>query len=86
MANSVKTKSGGGIGWQGADINTNANWKSWLYFHSEHKKFAFKGWSNLHLLDNSQFETTGVHKGGFGTTIFYKSTQAALEKDKKGGL
>ena len=78
--------SKGGIGWQGADINTNKNWKNWLYIHEEHKKYAFSKWNNQHLLDQSVFESVSVHKGTFGTTVIYKSTSYSYKISSTGNL
>ncbi|MBF7090177.1 hypothetical protein IUY40_01290 [Flavobacterium sp. ALJ2] len=78
--------SEGGIGWQGADICTNENWKKWLFIHSEHKKNAFKNWSNFYTLEESFFESVSVFKGDFGTTIIYKSTSFSYENNPTGNL
>ena len=78
--------SKGGIGWQGADINTNKNWKNWLYIHDEHKKYAFSKWNNQHSLDKSVFESVSVHKGSFGTTVIYKSTSYSYKISSTGNL
>ncbi|WP_316635346.1 PAAR-like protein [uncultured Flavobacterium sp.] len=78
--------SGGGIGWQGADICTNTNWQKWLYIHSDHKKNAFKNWSNSSILEESIFESVSVFKGDFGTTIIYKSTIFSFKNSTTGNL
>ncbi|GAA3773696.1 hypothetical protein [Flavobacterium ginsengiterrae] len=74
------------IGWQGADINNNENWKKWLFIHSDHKKYAFTNWTNSTTLEESTFESISVFKGSFGTTIFYKSTAFSFKKSKTGNL
>ncbi|PWB22522.1 hypothetical protein [Flavobacterium sp. HTF] len=78
--------SNGGIGWQGADICTNENWKKWLFIHEEHKKNAFKNWENSYILEKSKFESVSVFKGDFGTTVIYKSTTYSLESSSTGNL
>lgn len=78
--------SEGGIGWQGADINTNKNWKNWLYIHEEHKKYDFAKWINANSLDQSIFESVMVSKGSFGTTLIYKSTKYSFKNSKTGNL
>ncbi|UWY28743.1 hypothetical protein N4T20_02185 [Flavobacterium sp. TR2] len=78
--------SDGGIGWQGADICTNENWKEWLFIHPDHKKNAFKNWSNSNILDKSIFESVSVFKGDFGTTIIYKSTSFSFKNSSTGNL
>ncbi len=78
--------SDGGIGWQGADICTNENWKEWLFIHSDHKKNAFKNWSNSNTVDKSIFESVSVYKGDFGTTIIYKSTEFSFKNSSTGKL
>lgn len=78
--------SSGGIGWQGADILTNKNWKKWLYIHAEHKKNAFKNWTNSNVLEESTFESISVFKGNFGTTVIYKSTEFSFKNSSIGNL
>ncbi|WP_119789274.1 hypothetical protein [Flavobacterium anhuiense] len=78
--------SDGGIGWQGADINSNENWKKWLYINRDHKKNAFKNWSNSSTLEESTFESVSVFKGDFGTTIIYKSTEYSFKNSTTGNL
>jgi len=78
--------SEGGIGWQGADICTNENWKKWLFIHTDHKKNAFKNWSNSNILKESIFESVSVFKGDFGTTIIYKSTAFSFKNSTTGNL
>lgn len=78
--------SDGGIGWQGADICTNENWKEWLFIHPDHKKNAFKNWSNYNILEKSIFESVSVSKGDFGTTIIYKSTEFSFKNSSTGKL
>ncbi|MBZ4033530.1 hypothetical protein K6T82_02045 [Flavobacterium sp. 17A] len=78
--------SNGGIGWQGADILNNKNWKNWLYIHPEHKKNAFKNWTNSYILEKSIFESISVFKGSFGTTIIYKSTEFSFKNSSIGNI
>ena len=78
--------SDGGIGWQGADICTNENWKKWLFINPDHKKNAFKNWSNSNTLEESIFESVSVFKGDFGTTIIYKSTAFSFKNSSTGNL
>lgn len=78
--------SNGGIGWQGADICSNENWKEWLFINSEHKKYAFKNWENFNTLEKSKFESVSVFKGDFGTTIIYKSTEFSFKNSSTGNL
>ncbi|RDI05793.1 RHS repeat-associated protein [Flavobacterium sp. AG291] len=78
--------SEGAIGWQGLDILNNDNWKSWLFIHDGDKTNGFGKWTNSATLENSIFESTSTHKGTFGTTIFYKSTDESLKKNPTGKL
>ncbi|QSW90225.1 hypothetical protein J0383_05245 [Flavobacterium endoglycinae] len=78
--------SNGGIGWQGADINDNENWKKWLFINTDHKKNAFKNWSNSSTLEESTFESVSIFKGDFGTTIIYKSTEYSFKNSTTGNL
>lgn len=78
--------SDAGIGWQGADICTNENWKNWLFIHPDHKKNGFKNWLNSNVLEESIFESISVFKGDFGTTIIYKSTEFSFKKSPTGKL
>ena len=75
-----------GIGWQGADICSNENWKKWLFIHPDHQKNTFKNWLNSSTLEESTFESVANFKGDFGTTIIYKSTDFSFKNSSTGNL
>ncbi|MCV9930834.1 hypothetical protein OIU80_00935 [Flavobacterium sp. LS1R47] len=52
----------------------------------EHKKNAYKNWSNFYTLEESFFESVSVFKEDFGTTIIYKSTSFSYENNSAGNL
>jgi hypothetical protein len=81
-----KDISGGAVGWQGLDIKKNENWRKWLYIHQEDKTNGFNNWENSKDLNNSTFESISTHKGTFGTTIFYKSTENSFKTSPIGQL